>query len=123
MLDITIHEKVRTLLKNKLEEMKSKNAYFSLRAFAKKLRIHPAGLSEIINGKRRMSGRLAARLAAGAGMSNGDLKKLFPDNILEKAFGTSDLSGDLAADLSAGNAGKGGPLSAGSYAASGVRNT
>ena len=51
------------LLQRKLDEVRSRNASYSMRAFAKRLDIHPAALSEILNGKRSVSHKLASRLS------------------------------------------------------------
>lgn len=44
----------RTILKNELEDRKSKNESYSLRAFAKFLELSPSCLSEIFSGKRHL---------------------------------------------------------------------
>lgn len=44
------------------EEIKVKNASYSLRAFARKLDLSPSALSEILNGKRRISKKIATRV-------------------------------------------------------------
>lgn len=44
------------------EEIKVKNASYSLRAFARKLDLSPSALSEIFNGKRRISQKIALRV-------------------------------------------------------------
>lgn len=55
---------VQQLLSRKLVEIRLKNPSYSLRAFAKKLQISSAALSEIMNGKRRVSAKMASRFAA-----------------------------------------------------------
>jgi uncharacterized protein (TIGR02147 family) len=52
------------LLKIKYDELHSKNSSYSLRAFSKKIDVHPAALSEIIRGKRVISKKLATRIAS-----------------------------------------------------------
>ena len=54
---------LRLILNKKLDELKSKNPSYSLRAFARKLNVTPSALSEIINGKRRVSEKKAQSLA------------------------------------------------------------
>lgn len=53
-------------LQHKMHEeftrIKVKNPAFSLRAFAKKIKISPAAASEILQGKRRVSAKLAERI-------------------------------------------------------------
>lgn len=53
---------VRALLEKHFVLSKEKNEKFSLRAYSKKLNISPSTLSEIINGKRPISLRMATRL-------------------------------------------------------------
>jgi transcriptional regulator with XRE-family HTH domain len=45
-----------------LADLKIKNPSYSLRSFAKKLKVSPAALSEILNGKRIVSNKLAERI-------------------------------------------------------------
>lgn len=52
------------VLRRKLDQIRGRNPSYSLRAFAKKLSIHPAALSEILNGKRIVSTKLALRLVS-----------------------------------------------------------
>src|SRR5579885_2259362 len=49
-------------LNEALTNARLRNRAYSLRAFARKLEISPAALSEILNGKRNVSKRLAERL-------------------------------------------------------------
>src|SRR3954470_2795889 len=49
-------------LNESLTSARLRNRAYSLRAFARKLEISPAALSEILNGKRNVSKRLAERL-------------------------------------------------------------
>ena len=53
---------IQRTLSEALTNAKIKNPSFSLRAFAKKLKINPSALSEILNGKRVISESLARRL-------------------------------------------------------------
>jgi uncharacterized protein (TIGR02147 family) len=43
-------------------QLRSRNAAFSLRAFARKLGLNPSALSEILQGKRRVSKKMAQRI-------------------------------------------------------------
>lgn len=49
-------------IRSHLEALQRKNPAFSLRAFARKLSLSPSALSEIINGKRKVSKKMADRL-------------------------------------------------------------
>ena len=53
---------IQNLIRNGLSDIKSKNPNFSLRAYAKKLSLSPSALSEILNGKRKISKKLAERI-------------------------------------------------------------
>lgn len=53
---------IQRTLSEALTNAKIKNPAFSLRAFAKRLKINPSALSEILNGKRCISEGLAKRL-------------------------------------------------------------
>jgi uncharacterized protein (TIGR02147 family) len=53
---------IQNLIRSNLDQIKIKNPGFSLRAYAKKLELSPSALSEILNGKRKISGKMAARI-------------------------------------------------------------
>ena len=53
---------IQSLLVRELTERKDKNPLFSLRAFARQLKISPAQLSLLINGKKKLSAKLAEQL-------------------------------------------------------------
>lgn len=53
---------IQKTLQEALADAQVKNRAFSLRAFARRLGVSPSSLSEILNGKRRVSKRLATRL-------------------------------------------------------------
>ena len=57
-----MEKSINLLLKAKFENIRIKNSAFSLRAFSKKLNIHPAAMSEIIRGKRIVSTNLAKKI-------------------------------------------------------------
>ncbi len=62
-------------------ELQKKNPSFSLRAFARKLDLNPSALSEILNGKRRISKNLASRVLFRMGLDPKEQHKilsLFP---------------------------------------------
>lgn len=50
-------------LRNELEAARVKNSRYSLRAMAKKLGLSPGRLSEIMNGRRRLTTQMAMRIA------------------------------------------------------------
>lgn len=53
---------IQKTLQEALLEAQARNRAFSLRSFAKKLGVGPSSLSEILNGKRRVSRKLAERM-------------------------------------------------------------
>lgn len=53
---------LQSILANKLNTIRLKNPTYSLRAFARKLKISPSSLSEIISGKRRISEKVLGRI-------------------------------------------------------------
>ncbi|MCB0413801.1 MAG: TIGR02147 family protein [Bdellovibrionales bacterium] len=55
-------ESFQLYLKSSFDELQSKNSSYSLRAFARKLEISPASLSEILNGKRKVSSQKAKKI-------------------------------------------------------------
>ena len=56
-------KQIQQLLAERLTQVRIKNPAFSVRAFARQLKIGPAALSEILNGKRQVSRPFAERLA------------------------------------------------------------
>lgn len=64
MQGILVKEQIemQNLIRNNLDQIKIKNPGFSLRAYAKKLELPPSALSEILNGKRKISHKMAARI-------------------------------------------------------------
>ncbi len=53
---------IQNILRERFTELQCKNTSFSLRAYAKKLNISPSALSEILNGKRFISKKLAKNI-------------------------------------------------------------
>lgn len=53
---------VRQILRKKLQDNRKKNPAFSLRALARKLELSPGALSEVLNGKRKLSRQGTARV-------------------------------------------------------------
>jgi uncharacterized protein (TIGR02147 family) len=54
---------VQTTLRKKLLEYQSKNSSFSVRALAKKLNLQPSATNEILKGERKVSVKLAEKIA------------------------------------------------------------
>lgn len=62
MGSVTAQLAIQKKLNEALIESQLRNPSFSLRAFSRKLSVSPSALSEILNGKRRISRKLAERL-------------------------------------------------------------
>ncbi len=60
-------------LQRELERARQKNPAYSLRAFARRLGVHPSALSEILNGKRQVTQRMARKLLQGIDASPDEL--------------------------------------------------
>lgn len=54
---------IQSLLTKKLAELQSKNPSFSVRAFAGRLGLQPSATNEILRGERRVSRKMAERIA------------------------------------------------------------
>jgi uncharacterized protein (TIGR02147 family) len=84
----------RDILKREFEHRSSRNAKYSLRAFAKFLGISQSRLSEILSGKQGLSREWAERISEKLN-HNGDEKKLFAD-LVEAEHARSSLKRKLA---------------------------
>lgn len=54
---------IQKLMHEELTRIRLRNPQYSLRAFARKLQMPPSAVSEVINGKRRVSRKLAEKIA------------------------------------------------------------
>lgn len=59
--------RIQRILLDALAEARSRNPAYSLRAFSRRLKISAAALSEIMNGKRNISAKLASKLLKNVG--------------------------------------------------------
>jgi uncharacterized protein (TIGR02147 family) len=71
----------REILKQRLEERCRANARYSLRAFARDLKIAPSRLSEILRGKQGLSKEFSEQIAQRMGMSEAE-QKLFTSMVI-----------------------------------------
>lgn len=71
-------------IREKLDELRSKNNQFSLRAFARLLQVSPASLSEFLNGKRNLSPKMLKKLAEKLCLPPQDINLLNEKIIREK---------------------------------------
>lgn len=53
---------IRLIMNREFERAKNSNASYSLRAFAKKLDMYPSAVSEILNGKRSVTEKMATKI-------------------------------------------------------------
>jgi len=75
---------IQRVLLNKFEELRSKNPLFSQRAFSIKLGLSSGAISELLNGKRKVSMRLAERIATRLSLDPQERSELFgffPDRV------------------------------------------
>lgn len=73
---------VQRVLLTKYEELKSKNPHFSRRAFSQKLGLSAGSVCELLNGQRKISIKLAERIAQKLSLDpqeRAELFKLFPE--------------------------------------------
>ncbi len=71
-----ILEGLREYLQNELVKRCKKNSAYSLRSFARTLNLSHSALSEILNGKRKISEKNAIRIASQLGLSVQDLQAM-----------------------------------------------
>lgn len=64
------------LLRQELAERKGRNPHYSLRAFARDLKINPASLSQLLAGKRTLSGKNIKKLAEHLSLSPKEIERL-----------------------------------------------
>lgn len=70
---------MQNLLVRELAERKQKNPLFSLRAFARQLKISPALLSLLINGKKKVTAKVAGHLIDRLNLSSSEALELLDD--------------------------------------------
>ncbi len=69
-------EALQRVLKEAYFKQKLKNSSYSLRAFSRKLKMQPSAVSEIMKGKRRVSGKLASRIVQHLSLHPKDAKRV-----------------------------------------------
>lgn len=67
---------LQSKLRTQFLEFKNRNPSFSLRAFAKRLQLSPSALSEILQGKRRVSRSLAEQILSRLGVDPRDQQRI-----------------------------------------------
>ncbi len=80
-------DQVRIFLTNKLNELKAKNPNYSMRAFATKIGLSPGATAEILKGERRVSRKIAEKIADNLKLDpteRTDLLKKFPSRMTTK---------------------------------------
>ena len=86
--------RVQQLLMRKLEEAKSKNPSFSVRALAQRLEMQPGATNEILKGERRVSRGIAEKIADKLNLDPSertDLLKDFPLKLKRQTKRSKDL--------------------------------
>lgn len=69
-----------TFLNNDLKEMREKNPMFSLRAYAKRVGVHPATLSRLMNRKRRLMNEVIVKIGLKIGLPEEEMLKFIEAN-------------------------------------------
>lgn len=90
--------RVQQLLMRKFLEMKSKNPQFSVRALAQRLEMQPGATNEILKGQRRVSRKIAEKIADKLSLDPSertDLLKDFPLTLKRNTQGRKARSQDL----------------------------
>src|SRR4051812_35693391 len=77
-------EHFRSQLIRRFIELKAEIPTYSLRSFAKDLGQNPAAVSQILNGKRNVSLKLAVKLAERIGFSSSQIAQLSSQTFLRK---------------------------------------
>lgn len=72
---------IQSLLVRELAERKQKNPLFSLRAFARQLRISPAQLSLLINGKKKLTPKVAEHLIDRLNLNSSEALDILDDSL------------------------------------------
>ena len=70
------HYELKKALQKRFLELKARNSAFSLRAYAKSLKLHPAALSEFLNDKRTFSGKMAKKILSNVPLSPVEKNKI-----------------------------------------------
>ena len=71
-------------IRERLDELRTRNSQFSLRAFARLLEVSPASLSEFLNGKRTLSPKMLKKLAEKLCLAPEDIDVLNEKIVREK---------------------------------------
>ena len=81
------------VIQSKFDEMKSRNARFTLRAYASRIGVSPGALSEILTGKRAVSKKAAVRIADRLALDPQDRAR-FLSHVSDVEVGYSNLAQD-----------------------------
>lgn len=91
LAESNIHHSFRLYLQSELVRRCRQNSNYSLRAFAKSLRVENSWLSKVIRGKREISDELIERIGQRLGLSPTDVEKF--KNSRQESAAQKDLSG------------------------------
>lgn len=88
----------RAVLQDELLKRCRSNPSYSLRSFARSLKVEPSALSQIINGKRPLTEKMKIRLGSALGMSMHALEKLPLDDRQKRGKAIPRSYGQIAHD-------------------------
>ncbi len=100
----------RDWLASELQTRKSKNPFFSLRGFSRKIGVSPATLSQLLSGKRRLTERTALKIVECLGLDESMKQRFMAASKADKAFSDvqqmsrwyHELTSDLANFINSG---------------------
>jgi hypothetical protein len=95
---------VRGVLQAEFNARRAKNPDYSLRAYARSLKINAATLSTLLRGKRKLSPASASKLLARIGLSNEERRRMIVETLEESggAPGLLENSGRILTELELG---------------------
>lgn len=88
---------LQSKLRDQFLEFKNRNPSFSLRAFAKRLQVSPSALSEILQGKRRVSRNLAEQILGRLCVDPKDQQRIL--SLFKGSRGSSQLSSQFSSPV------------------------
>lgn len=92
-----MQKQVINIITNEISRARSINPSYSLRAFSKRVGVHPSALSEILNGKRRVTKKMGERILLALGMNRIEIESIFNE---ESRREVSELSLDYFKTIS-----------------------
>src|SRR5688500_8870619 len=85
--------KVKNLLMAEFVNAKARNPHFSMRAFSRRVGIPQSAISEILSGKRQITGKMAGKIVSGLNVSAAQLEVFFGEqDDVRKPYKSVDMS-------------------------------